>query len=114
MRVEIRQDGTAYVYEKYEQILPLAYTKFTLFDIDITEKNVQIKSLCKEIVFVDSSIKGHNRNTLIFFLINYYCKNMYNKYLWRSSDKNTDTLYRPLLNVKGVDLKLFPFAKIKS
>lgn len=112
MKVEILPDGTACVYEDGGDAKILAYTKFTVADINITEKDLNIKTIFKEFVFVDKSIKGHNRNTVIFAIIGFYCKNMYNKFLWRSSDKNPDKLYRPLLNTKGADLKLFPFATI--
>lgn len=112
MKVEIMPDGTACACEDNADSKILAYTKFTVSHINITEKDLNINTIFKEFVFVDKSIKGHNRNAVIFTIISFYCKNMYNKFLWRSSDKNPDKLYRPLLNTKGADLKLFPFATI--
>lgn len=111
MKIVISKDGTACIYREEDDKL-LAYTVITLFHIDIIENSLRINSLCKEFVFVDESIKDYNRNTIIFKTIEYYCNNMYNKFLWRSSDKNPKKLYRPITNVKGVSLKLFPFANI--
>lgn len=61
----------------------------------------------------DPTLTSHEYNNLKLEMIKFHSDNFYNVTLYRSSDKNSDTLYRMQRHVKGKEFVLIPKLKIQ-
>lgn len=56
--------------------------------------------------FTETDLHEDDKNSMVKDVISYYCNNFHNKLLFRSSRRNPNWLYKPLLNTKGSSEKV--------